>query len=68
MVMFNGAKRLLGTSNFQLKHANILNVRHFLSKYNTMSIHFLQKSCKNLARYFQELHFSQPRGLLQCIV
>ena len=50
MVMFNGAKRFLGTSNFQSKHANILKVRHFPSKQNTKSNNFL----KNLARILQD--------------
>ena len=65
MVMFNGTKLL----NSQSKHANILKGRHFPRKYNTMSIHFLQDNLQEkcidlqnlvgrLARYFQELHFS----------
>ena len=50
MVMFNGTKRFLGTSKSQLKLANIVKVRHFPSNYNTMSIHFLQESCKTICK------------------
>ena len=50
MVMFNGAKSVFGHLEFSVEECKFLESSTPSRKVYTMSIHFLQKSCMNLAR------------------